>query len=353
MRRMRRRGLGMRRSIAVLGVAVLVASGCQSSAEKARGRDDVVRLGVFPNLTHAPGLVAIASGILQAELGNVRLDVKVFNSGSDAASAISSGSLDATYIGPVPATSLFEQGADVRVVSGATQNGASLVVRVGSGIEEPEDLAGKKVAVPGIGNTQDIALRTWLRRNGLKTTDDGGDVAVLAVDNTTLPQLFQQGEVDAAWEPEPWPSLLIEMGLATELVDETDLWPERAFPTTVLIVAGPYLEAHPETVRSLVEANLEAIRFIESKPDQARKDVRRELEELGAPPLPPAALERAWSRLRFSYDPRPAEMKTYASRAYELDVFETKPETLSGLFALDLLNEIVASKGLPLVEAPA
>jgi len=223
---------------------------CSSSETREQGSDDVLRLGIFPNLTHAPGYVALEEGIFEDTLPGVEVDVTYFNSGSDAGAAISSGSIDATYIGPGPATALYLQpDSSVAIVSGVASGGASFVVRSDAGITSASDLSNKKIAVPGIGNTQDVALRSWLRDQGLEANDAGGDVDVLEVDNPELLGLFSSGQLDGAWEPEPWPSLLVAEGVAEPFVDEADLWPDGEFVTTVLLVNTGFLEAQPELVR--------------------------------------------------------------------------------------------------------
>jgi NitT/TauT family transport system substrate-binding protein len=343
----------MSRTAVAVTLAAVVVAGCASSNAKAKGSAAVLRLGVFPNLTHAPALVGIGGGIFDRDLAPTRVDVTVFNSGSQAGQALLSGSIDATFIGPVPAASLFEQGGEVAVVSGAVQNGASLVVRAGSGIRAAADLAGKKVVVPGIGNTQDIALRTWLHRNGLKARDEGGSVTVLAVDNPELPQVFQAKQVDAAWEPEPWPSLLESQHLGTPLVDETTLWPGGNFPTTQLLVSRGYLSAHPDVVRRLVLANVDAIQSIAEDPERAKQLAAQQLQKIGGPDLAASVLDQAWGRLRFSYDPVVAVAEQYAMNAWKLGIFDTRPDNLASLFELDALNDVLKEKGLPAVSLAA
>ena len=177
----------MRKLMIGLAAVALLGAACASSEQKAQGSDDVLRLGIFPNLTHAPGYVALEEGMFEQTLPGIDVQVTYFNSGSDAGAAITSGSIDATYIGPGPATALYLQPeSNVAIVSGVTSGGASFVVRKGSGITSPADLAGKKIAVPGFGNTQDVALRTWLHEQGLEANDAGGEVDVLAIDNPEL-----------------------------------------------------------------------------------------------------------------------------------------------------------------------
>lgn len=344
----------MRRGIATLAGLLLLTTACTSTATRAEGSGDVLRIGVFPNLTHAPALVAIEEGILQRELAPTKLEVSYFNSGSDAGTALTSGSIDATFIGPGPSIALYmADPGSVAIVSGATAGGASFVVRKGSGIDQIQDLHGKKLAVPGIGNTQDVALRTWLHEHGLRTNDEGGDVRVGAIDNTTLVQSFEQGEFDGAWEPEPWPSLLIAEGLAEPFVDEADLWPDGMFVTTNLLVNRRYLDAHPDVVRALIRGTVEAIRFIRDDPERAKAAAQAGLVKAGAPSLDQAVIDAAWSKLTFTWDPVPASLKKDAWDAYALGYLEQEPTRILDIYHLDLLNEVLRSLGEPPVEVDA
>ena len=344
----------MRRLIAVAAVTAMMAAGCASSASRARGEEGVLRLGIFPNLTHAPGYVALGEGIFDEVLGETRVETRVFNSGTDAGNALLGGSIDATYIGPGPATSLFlESGGKVAVVSGAVSGGASFVVRTGSGIDGPEDLPGKRIGVPSFGNTQDIALRAWLEDNGLKTNDEGGEVTVLEVDNPELPQFFQRGDLDGAWEPEPYPSLLVDQGVAEVYVDEAELWPGGRFVMTHVLVSTPYMENHPDVVRDLVQANVEAITFMNEDPEAAKATAQAELITAGAPSLDKAVVDAAWDRLTFTWDPIASSLEVGAVDAFELGYIEENPSNILDLYRLDDLNAILEQRGEARVEVTA
>jgi NitT/TauT family transport system substrate-binding protein len=335
----------------LMGVVALAASACATSASRARGEEGVLRLGIFPNLTHAPGYVALGEGILQEKLGAIEVDTRVFNSGTDAGEALIAGSIDATYIGPGPATSLFlESGGNVAVVSGSVSGGASFVVRTGSGIDGPEDLPGKRVAVPSFGNTQDIALRAWLEENGLRTNDEGGDVTVLEVDNPELPHLFGRGDIDAAWEPEPYPSLLVAEGLGEIYIDEADLWPGGEFVTTHLLVSKPYMEANPDVIRRLVEANVEAIAFMNENPEAAKATTQAELIKAGAPSLDQDVVDMAWDKLTFTWDPIAESLVAGAEHAFELGYLDENPADILDLYRLEELNAILEEQGETPVE---
>ncbi|HSL15596.1 MAG TPA: ABC transporter substrate-binding protein [Actinomycetota bacterium] len=342
--------MGVRTAIFGVVLAALLVTACSSTAERTKGSEEVLRLGVFPNLTHAPAYVALEEGIFERVLAPTKVEVKYFNSGSDAGTALSSGSIDASYIGPGPAIGLFVQDPEsIRVVSGVTSGGASLVVARGSGISSAEDLRGKKIAVPGIGNTQDVALRTWLHDEGLKTNDEGGDVFVGAIDNTALVQTFEAGEFDAAWEPEPWPSLLIAQELAEPFLDEAGLWPEGEFVTTHLVVTTGYLDAHPKIVQRLVQANAEAIEVIAADPVGAKAAAQAGLVKAGAPSLDQAVVDEAWNNLTFTWDPIASSLQKDAEDAYALGYLESEPEQLVRIYALDDLEAVLAE----LPEIPA
>ena len=315
----------------------------------------MLRLGVFPNLTHAPDLVGEANGIFTKDLAPTKVQVTPFNSGSEASNALLGGSIDATYIGPGPTVSAFlKSGGKVAVVSGATQGGASFVVRTGAGITSAADLHGKTIAAPGVGNTQDVALRTWLHAHGLKTKDEGGDVTIANLDsNSTVVQLFQQKQADGAWMPEPYASILTSMGLATTFVDERTLWPGGKFVTVDLLVATGYLQAHPDVVQRLVQANVDAITYINQNPIQAQAIANTEVAKLGGKSLPSDVLARAWSEMTFSWDPAASSLQKNAQESFALKYIDSDPTNILSVYKLDDLNAILQRMGQPQVSVTA
>src|SRR5205085_9997647 len=126
-----------------------------------------VRLGYFPNITHAPALIGVEKGFFQQELGQHTLKTATFNAGPEATDALFADSIDATFIGPNPSINAFQKsnGEAIRIVAGSTSGGAGLVVK--PEINTVADLKGKTIATPQLGNTQDVALRAFLKDNGL------------------------------------------------------------------------------------------------------------------------------------------------------------------------------------------
>src|SRR4051812_3564106 len=187
------------------------SSSSGSSATTGTEAATTVRLGYFPNVTHATALVGVESGIFKTALGPNTLETKTFNAGPAAIEALFSGALDATYVGPNPAINAHVQsgGEAIRIISGATSGGALLVVK--SSINTPADLKGKKIASPQRGGTQDVALRFWLKDNNLKADlEGGGDVSIVPQENAQTLETFRSNQIDGAWVPEPWATRLVQ-----------------------------------------------------------------------------------------------------------------------------------------------
>jgi NitT/TauT family transport system substrate-binding protein len=323
------------------------------SAEAAGGvpgvLDDAVtiRFGVFPNITHAPGLVALADGgQLSKLLPNATIDVKPFNSGTTAVESLFAKAIDLTFIGPNPAINAYVKSkGDFVVISGSTSGGAFLVVR--PEITTAADLKGRKIATPSLGNTQDVALRAWLKGQGLVTdTAGGGDVAVVPQENAQTLETFIAGTIDGAWVPEPWATRLIKEGGAKVLVDERDLWPDGKYVTTNLLVSKAFLEANPEVVKRILLATVQAVDFVNENPAEAQAIVNAEIEKWTTKKLGEDLLKTAWGNLTFTVDPVASSLGKSADDAHSLGLLKD-PGDLTGLYDLGLLNGILKALGRP------
>ncbi len=340
-------------AIAAVAIAVSAcssqpaASSGLSAGAPATGPQGSLKLGYFPNITHATALVGVESGIFAEALGpGVAFETLSFNAGSSAVEALLNGAIDVTYIGPNPAinASAKSSGQAIRIIAGATAGGAFLVVR--PGIESAADLAGRKLATPQLGNTQDVALRTWLLDQGLATDPQGGgDVSILPQENAQTLTTFQSGEIDGAWVPEPWATRLILEGGGTILVDERDLWPDGTYVTTHLIVRTDYLQAHPDIIRALLQGHVEANDLVNDDPARAQQLTNQGIERITSRVLADAVLESAWANLDFTLDPVASSLKGSADHATRVDLLE--PTDLSGIYDLGLLNGLLRTAGRP------
>jgi len=295
----------------VAATLVVVAAGCRAREPKGGAAPTTLRLGFFPNLTHGPALVGLQRGDFARALAPLAVDAKPFNAGPQAMEALFARALDACYVGPAPAINgyLRSHGDALVVVSGAALNGAGLVVRKEAGIHGPGDLHGKKLASPQLGNTQDVALRVYLKEHGLQSKDRGGDVQVLPLANADILALMKQKELDGAWVPEPWTTRLIDEAGGELLVDERDLWPDKKFPTTVLVVTKELLTRHPEIVQKLVDANVAAIAWMKAHPDEARALVDTGLQKWAKKALPEELLKKAYANVEPSAELLDAALK--------------------------------------------
>ena len=332
----------------VAGALTLATVGSGVAAAQGKSSEPVnVRFGYFPNVTHAPALVGVEGGLFQKALGKNTLDVKTFNAGPEEVTALLAGALDIGYIGPNPSVNAYVQsnGEAVRVVGGATSGGAYLVVK--PEINKASDLKGKKVASPQLGNTQDIALRTWLKKQGLKTdTQGGGDVAVTPLDNALALDAFKQGQIAGAWVPEPWATRLITEGGGKVLVDERTLWPEGKYVTTNIIVRTQFLEDHPDVVKQVLQGNLDAIDFIKANRAQAEQYVGTQIQKITSKPLAPNLITASFDNLQFTPDPLPQTLQQSAKDAVSVGLLQP-PKQLFKIYDLKQLNSILKAEGKP------
>jgi NitT/TauT family transport system substrate-binding protein len=345
------------RGLALLLAFGLVATACGGDDDEAAagtggdgpaGADEpggTLRLGYFPNVTHAPAIIGVEDGIFEQALGDgVELELVTFNSGTEAIEALFSDAIDASFIGPNPAINGFAEsdGEALRIVAGTTSGGASLVVS--DDIQSAGDLAGAKLATPSLGNTQDVALRAWLMEQGHESdTAGGGAVSVLPQENADTLTAFQDGSIDGAWVPEPWATRLIDEGGGHVLVDEADLWPEGQFVTTHLVVGTDYLEQNPANVRALVGGLLDAIDTANGDAEAARATTNDGIEALTESRLADETIAGAWENLTFTADPIASSLEGSKDDAVEVGLLEDVD--LDGIYDLTILNELLAERG--------
>ena len=332
-----------------IGLAILLA------LPGVRGQNNTfaMRVGYFPNITHTQALVGRATGRFEKALGpEAHIQWQTFNAGPSAIEAIFAGAIDMTYIGANPAITGYvrSHGEALRIVAGGCSGGAALVVRANSGIQKPEDFHGKKIASPQLGNTQDVALRNWLRIHDLKTADKGGDVQVLPIANADQLTLFLKGQLDASWAPEPWATRLVHEGNGRILLDERDLWPNREFATTVLVVRTDFLKQHPDLVRKWLAEHVELTNWISANLAAAKETANQQIKNDTAKALPRTIVDEAFTRLQITYDPMRMALLSSAKSAYDLGFLGHEKLDLSGLYSLDLLNEVLRAKKLKPVQ---
>ena len=261
-----------------------------------------VRFGHFPNITHAQGVIAHAlsrqgKGWFEQRLGpNVEIQWFTYNAGPSAMEAIFARSLDVTYVGPGPAHNAYfkSNGEEIRVISGAADAGAALLVKADSPIKAPGDFRGKKIATPQLGNTQDISCRAWLKAQGFRVTQTGGDVMVVPTANPDQLGLFQRGGVDAVWTVEPWVTRLERVARARVFLEDKDTI------TTWLVSSVKFLRERRDFAKKIAEANVELTKWIQQNQPEAQKLLIEELKAETRADFAPDAVAHAWHRIQFT-----------------------------------------------------
>jgi NitT/TauT family transport system substrate-binding protein len=347
----------MRRVLLAAGVTAAVttlAAGCSSSgASTGSGSSSggsssapvTLRLGFLANITHASALVALKEGFFAKDLGkNVTLKTSVFSSGTQETTALLAGQLDAAYVGPNPAINAWQKsgGKAIKIISGAASGGAALVVK--PSISSVSQLKGQKLATPSLGNTQDVALRYYLKSHGLTTTQtSGGDVPITPISpNSDAVLEFKSGQIAGGWEPAPYDIEMQQDG-GKVLVNEASLWPGGKFVTTNIVVAQSFLAAHPSVVTGLLKAQIQANNFIHQNTAAAETAANAELTALTGKGLKSSVLPLAFKQITFTNDPIASSLATDAKHAEAVGLL--KPVNLNGIYDLGPLNALLKADG--------
>jgi NitT/TauT family transport system substrate-binding protein len=337
---------------AVVGGALLVA-GCSSSSSSAAGGTSTataaaapvtVRLGYLANITHAPALLAVKNGYFTKELGSAgTVKTSVFTSGTQETTAILAGQLDAAYVGPNPAINAWQKsnGTAIKIVSGVATGGASIVVK--PAVSSATQLKGQSLASPSLGNTQDVAVRYWLKQQGLTTSaTGGGDVSIKPTSPNSAAVLeFKSGQIAGASEPSPYDIEMVQDG-GKVLLSEPGV-------TTVLMVTQSFLNAHPAVVADLLKANVDALNYIKSNPAQAQADANDELAAYTGKPLSSKVIGPAFKEITFTDNPDATSLTQDAQQATSVGLL--KSVNLNGIFDLTPLNSILTAADQPTVSA--
>ncbi|MEV0535915.1 aliphatic sulfonate ABC transporter substrate-binding protein [Kitasatospora sp. NPDC050463] len=320
------------------------AAAAAGSASGVKLSADTVKIGYFANLTHGTPLVGLQEGLFQKELGATQIRTQVFNAGPAEIEALNAGSIDIGWIGPSPAINGYTQsnGESLKIISGSASGGVKLVVNPEK-VQSLDDLRSKKIATPQRGNTQDVALLNYLAGKGLKVNPDtgAGDVSVVRTDNKVTPDAYSSGSIDGAWVPEPTASKLVTLG-AKVLLNEKDVWPDKKFVITNIIVSQKFLKEHADVVEAVLRASVNTNAFIKANPDKAKADANEAIKKEAGNALPPEILDPAWADIDFLDDPLANTLQAEADHAVTAGLL--KKPNLAGIYDLTPLNKVLKEK---------
>lgn len=322
--------VGLTASVIILSfIAIIILSATEHDSSVSATR--VIRVGLQANLTHTPALIAKSDDAFGKELG-MDVEYRVFKAGPDTMFALLTGQVDIAYTGPIPAVQAhLASNGSVRIIAGATSGGAMFITR--EGIDTLEDLRGKRLGSPQYGNTQDVALRSYLLEHGLRLKEDMGDISIINAKGTELLLLFRRGEIDGLWVPEPWASRALKEG-GKIFLDERSIWPDGRFATTVLVARSDLIDRSPDLVDRVLRIHINIIRWINEHRDEAMSIASREIRSITGQSLPEDVVKSAFSSLEFTYDPMQGSIEGYIRKGKMLGLFHSDP-TLDRLFYYD------------------
>ena len=325
------------------GIVVIVAIAITiiSFSDSDQINQDKIRVAFFPSIGHIIPIVGLEEKIFEKGIGEEKqIETKLFDSGPQVIESIFSGSIDVAYVGPGPIINGFlkSDGKDIKILSGAASGGASFIIQPNSGLESLENFDGKRIASPQISNSQDVSLRHYLESHGLKSVEKGGTVFVLNISNPDIYTLFAKGDIDGAWVPEPWATILVQELDGIRLFNEEKLWPNEEFASVLLIVRTEYLENNPETIQKWVESHEKIVTWINSNPDKSKSLFSSFLIDYMGKSLPTKIIDESFSNITITSDPIKNSVIIFAERADSLGYLGRDGYNLDGIFYNAVLN---------------
>ena len=321
-------------SAGIVGIVLLSVLGFALNSSDTT-HENKIRIAYFPNIGHAIPIVGMEQGFFEEKIGEqTKIETRVFDSGPQAIESLFANSVDVAYVGPGPAINGFlnSENNNVRILAGAASGGASFIVHPNSEINSVSDFAGKKIATPQIGNTQDVSLRNYLSENGLKPAEKGGSVVIYNISNPDIYTLFVKGDIDGAWVPEPWATILETELDGKRLFHEEELWPDKEFASVLLIGNVDYIKENPTTITHFLNAHHETTIWINENPEETRTVFNNFLDSYLGQSLSDDVVDIALSNLVITADPLPNSVFSFAEKADALGYLGRNGYDLSEIF---------------------
>jgi len=333
-------------SVTITGIILLFVLGGALNYDDST-YENKIHIAYFPNIGHAVPIVGMEKGFFEESLGDqIKIETRVFDSGPQVIESLFANSIDIAYVGPGPAINGFlnSENHNVKILAGAASGGASFIVHPDSEINSVSDFAGKKIAAPQIGNTQDVSLRHYLSENRLKSADKGGSVVVYNVPNPDTYTLFVKGEIDGAWVAEPWATILETELDGKRLFHEEELWPNKQFASVLLIANTDYVEKNPQLVSNFLSSHHETVTWINQNPVETRIVFNNFLDSYLGQSLSDDVVDAALSNLEITSDPIRDSVYSFAEKADALGYLGRNGYNLSEIFYnLDSNSNLEAS----------
>lgn len=233
----------------------------------AEAGDDVIRVGVLNIADSLPVFAAEQEGMF--EEAGLNVEVYPFASSADQSKAVEAGELDVVMNDMVVQSLMKKAETDTKVVSlafGATQEEGRFVVVAApdSGITEPEDLEGKRVA---------ISTNTMMEYL-MKQYENYFDLDTESIELVNMPDLMLRVEtllsgndIDAAILPDPLASFALAQG-GISVIDDTTL--DENFSQSVYLATDDFLTNHKAALDGFMDVLFQAMTDINENPDKYR-----------------------------------------------------------------------------------
>lgn len=337
--------------VAVSAIVIAILASLFYTTNHVSTHENKIRVAFLANVGHAAPIIGSEKGFFQEAIGDqIKIQTNVFDSGPQVIESMFSKSIDLAYVGPGPALNGFlkTNGQGIKILSGAASGGSSLIATKKSHITSVNDFSGKKIAAPQIGNSQDVSLRQYVEKNGLKPVEKGGTVFIINVPNPDIFTLFSKGDIDAAWVPEPWASRLVLELNGTRLFNEEELWPDKKFSSVVLIARTDYIQNHPDLIDKWLYANQKTIDWINKNPKDTELIFNSFLKKTMGKTIREDVVKESFSNILITSDPLKESIYTFANNANTLGYFGRHGYDLTGLFYEDTDSknmEIITQNG--------
>lgn len=311
----------------ILLLVVGVLAGCGSDSASSGKEEKKVVIGYFPNIDHAPAMIARDKGYYEKELGDgVKVEYKTFPDGGAFMTALKTGEIDAGLVGPGPVMNNFTNGADVKIIAGASSGGTAIVASKNSGVNSVEDFNGKTFITPGVGCTHDVQMETFLQDFGISSARIGGTLKHVTGNPAQYASMFESGKVQIAAVPEPWASQLVKEAGAKIIVDSSKISYGETLPNTILVSSGKKIKADKSVIEKIVKAQNDAIAFIEQNPEEAKEITIKSIKDITKQELDKDVIDSAWKNIRFTAEVNQEVIQEFANSSVELKFLKEKPD---------------------------
>ncbi|MDF0727970.1 aliphatic sulfonate ABC transporter substrate-binding protein [Cytobacillus sp. S13-E01] len=309
-------------------VFLLVLAGCGTSEGASGSKDSKkVIIGYFPNIDHAPAMVAREKGYFESQLGeDVTIEYKTFPDGGAFMTALKTGEIHAGLVGPGPVMNNFTNGADVKIIAGASSGGTHILASKESGIESVDDFDGQTFITPGVGCTHDVQMETFLKNLGITSARIGGTLKHVTGNPAQYKGMFESGKVQIAAVPEPWASLLVKEAGAKIIVDSTEISFGETLPNTILVTNSKFIEEDKDVIQQIVNANKEAVDFINANPEESKTIMMDSIKEITNQELDADVVDMAWGKIRFTTEVNQEVIQEFANASFDLKFLKEKPD---------------------------